>query len=102
MIDMNKKYTFNGKAGKILTTDASEPYSVIWMDIQGETITFTSNGFQYDDDASIKLIEVKPTRWINVYPPCVCGPYDSREVADGYAGGNRIACIEFKEGDGLE
>ena len=56
----------------------------------------------------------KPTRWVNVYPNYVCGPYVSREIADERAkddadiwhetqAGNteRIACVPFKDGDGI-
>lgn len=39
------------------------------------------------------------TVWVNIYPPIVgaCGSaYKTRELADQFAGRNRIACVEMK------
>ena len=100
MIDINKTYMFEDSEGQVLSTVAAKPYSVVWMSVEGIVWVFTSDGRRYAG-GTVKLIEVKPTRWINAYQKGVCGPYKSLEIANRYAGPNRIACIEFKEGDGL-
>lgn len=47
---------------------------------------------------------VKQKRWINIYPSCnSSSPYSTKEEADKWATGDRIACVEveFVEGQGL-
>jgi len=100
MISMNKKYTFDGQAMEILTISRPNvTYPVVAMNSNGALIVFTNDGFRATGS---QLIEVKPTRWINVYPSGQPhGPYDTKKIADGRAYRDRIACIEFKEGDGI-
>ncbi len=101
MIDMNKKYTFHGKSGKVVMVDRNSlSFPVLWVGYNGDICSFTSDG-RYTLSEEVKLIEVKPTRWINVYPNNLQGPYNSRELADVHAWLMRIACIEFTEGEGL-
>lgn len=103
MIDINKKYTFNGESGAVLTVTGSMiMYPVVWQAWTGNIYTFTAEGRRLNPCGPICLIEVKPTRWVNVYPSYVGGPYSSRVNADTYAGVSRIACIEFTEGDGID
>jgi len=98
MIDMNKKYAFEGEEGTVLTVTGSLPaFPVVWQSWTGSLKTFTCDG-RYEIGRGVKLIEVKPTRWINVYP---CGGYSSKEDADYNSAENRIACIEYTEGEGL-
>ena len=101
MIDITKTYTFDGESGTVLTT--TRPFAgfpVVWMNQEGVLRTFTSEG-RYSVCGLVKLREVRPTRWVNVYTHTVSGPYDSREIAHANAGSLRIACIEFSEGDGI-
>tara|TARA_R110002126_G_scaffold42101_1_gene121980 strand:+ start:5867 stop:6178 length:312 start_codon:yes stop_codon:yes gene_type:complete len=103
MIDMNKKYTFRGETGRVLAVDANRKgCPVMWLrDKDGAVYTFTNDG-RLVCNGMVALVEVKPTRWVNIYPYVCCGfPHDSREAADEYASTNRIACIEFKDGEGL-
>ena len=104
MISMDKKYIFRGQAMEILTISRpNENYPVAAMNVDtGCLSTFTNDGFKATARNSSQLIEVKPTRWINVYPSGQPhGPYDTKKIADGRAYRDRIACIEFKEGDGI-
>ena len=65
--------------------------------------TFTNDGFKSTARNSSQLIEVKPTKWINVYLDGTYSyPHNTKEEADRYAESSRIACIAFKEGDGLD
>ena len=101
MIDMNKKYTFDGMEGTVLTvTGTWKTYPVVWQDCTGTLLTFTSDGKRCTY-GELKLIEVKPSLWVNVYKHNIFGPYCCRVDADNDTGGDRIACVEFKEGEGL-
>ena len=101
MIDMDKKYTFKGMSGKVVMVDRKcSSFPVLWVRDDGDIWTFTSDGRRYVG-GTVRLIEVKPTRWVNVYPSYVGGPYDSRVMADENAGVTRIACVEVTEGDGI-
>ncbi len=104
MIDINKKYTFEGEEGKVLMTDRHhKEYPVVWVrDIDGLILTFTSEGWCSDGLTHTRLIEVKPTRWVNLYPNSEHANYHAtKEAADRAACSDRIACIEFKEGEGI-
>ena len=98
MIDMNKKYTYKGMPDRVLAVDVNnDEHPVIWVkNVNGGICIFTADG-RLHPSGPICLIEVKPTRWINVYP----GGYSSKEDADYGCAENRIACIEYTEGEGL-
>ena len=56
------------------------------------------------EESLTDLVNIPETLWVNVYDDCVCDPpYKTREEADKgvMTGKDRIACISFKEGDGL-
>lgn len=102
MIDMNKKYTFKGYSGRVLAVDVNnDDYPVIWVkDVTGGIYIFTADGRQHTY-GQICLLEAKPTRWINIYEERASPPMSSKKEADYLASEDRIACIEFKEGDGI-
>ena len=102
MIDMDKKYTFAGMEGTVLTvTGTVKTYPVVWQDCTGTILTFTSCGKRCIS-GELKLIEVKSSRWVNIYAHYTSGPYPSRGLADASVKFvNRIACVEVKEGEGL-
>ena len=104
MISMNKKYTFHGEEVEILTVSRpSKDFPVVVMARDGALICVTNDGFTYTSRDSSQLIEVKPTKWINVYLDGTYSyPHNTKEEADRYAESSRIACIAFKEGDGLD
>ena len=97
MIDIDKKYTFKGAEGTVLSVDRKHKnFPVVWMSDKGEVLFFTSAGHYLSNPN--RLIEVKPTYWVNVYPPA---RHFTREDADRAARRYRIACVEVKEGDGI-
>jgi len=104
MIDMNKKYTFAGETGSVVsTTRNNKAYAVVWIgDNDGGIYTFTSEG-RYSTDGAVGLIEVKPTHWVNIYRHIHSTTHHTKKDADDRAGGrtDRIACIEFTEGEGI-
>lgn len=105
IINMNKKYTFEGEEGEVLVTDRpDEHFPVVWMRNDGKIFSFTSKGLHFVRQSHPRLIEVKPTQWINVYLLDIKGPFDSRETADSDDACIRVirkACVEFKLGDGI-
>lgn len=109
MIDMSKKYTYFGSKARVICVDANGRYPVVALvdtDDGDVTRTFTLAGRESLHDGSPSLIEVNPSLWVNVCKHSTYGPFISRSVADwvaveGYGCEDRIACIEFKEGDGI-
>ena len=100
MIDINKEYTRKGRTGTVVMVDRNfSGYPVVWVGCNGDIYSFTKDGGDLLGGPS--LVEVKPTRWVNVYQKGVCGPYKSLELANRYAGPGRIACLEFEDGDGI-
>lgn len=108
MIDINKKYkTEDGKEVRIYSVAGGGKYPVhgsfrqdsgFWSDYWVSTC-WTDTGFQVEGIlTSSDLVEVKPTYWVNVYPPA---RHFTREDADRAARRYRIACVEVKEGDGI-
>ena len=102
MIDKSKTYLFDGETGRVLTTIRNNSiYPVVWETSEGLLKTLTIDG-RHITNGPIRLVEAKPTRWINVYPSCEPSVHHpTREQADRCACSDRIACIEFKEGAGL-
>lgn len=103
MIDINKKYTFNGCNGVLVTTTRNRKnFPVVWIgEDDGDINTFTSDGC-YSPSGVVALIEVKPTRWVNLYPDNPGNHYHAtKAIADEAACNTRIACIEVKDGDGI-
>ena len=102
MIDKSKEYTFDGETGRVLTTLRNDAgYPVVWEDSDGYLRTFTRDGRNYTN-GKIRLIEVKPTQWVNIYEDVL--KHDDKEAAEIAArhersGRVRIACLEFKEGE---
>ena len=101
-ISMDKQYTYEGKPFTLLTVDRPGDFPVVgYGGDDNDLYTFTSDG-RYLVNGRILLVEVKPTFWVNVYADHSRGSvYSSRERADRAAGEGRIACIQFKEGEGL-
>ena len=106
MISMDKKYTFNGEKMVILTVTRPKDniYPVIAVSLTGRIYTFTKDGSTGVADNFIapsgpKLIEVKPTKWVNLYQ--TARYYSTKDMADSCAGTGRIACLLFTEGDGI-
>ena len=97
MISMDKKYTFKGQHGRLLAIDRPGPRPVVWMKEDGTLFTFTEDGGSMLDKP-VRLQEVKPEKWVNVYPD---EEHESKERADKLAGTDRIACVKFTEGEGL-
>lgn len=111
MISLDKKYkTRSGYEVDLWTVDAksSPRYKVRGeINMQGEWHfgSWNIEGSALDSCTpdGMDLVEVKPTRWVNVYVGDGCRSYPSRETADAAAANyTRIACLEFEEGDGLE
>lgn len=102
MIDINKKYSFKGVEGTVLSIDRKhKDYPVVWMSDEGVVYYFTSDGNYSHGRKLDHLIEVHPTQWLNVYEHyAVIHP--SKEKAEEIALKDiRIACLEFKKGDGI-
>ena len=104
MIDMNKKYTYKGMPGRVLAVDVNnDEHPVIWVkNVNGGICIFTADG-RLHPSGPICLIEVKPTRWVNIYRHIHPTEHHTKKDADNRAWEktNRIACIEFTEGEGL-
>ena len=68
--------------------------------------TYKRNGVLYNDENSSANLRNVPQRgecWVNIYPDGIPRAHRTRELADKYAGPNRIACVrvEYEEGEGL-
>ena len=106
-ISMDKKYTYKGKEAIIITiTRPGSGFPVLAMyPVSGNLMSFTSEGFYSEHpDRFEGLVEVKPTRWINIYKGMSPTEHCTRVDADEFnanRGISRSACLEFKEGEGL-
>lgn len=68
----------------------------LYYDVDGKTAAYSH----------LDVVSLKPNKkkgWMNIYancdrllPYCAEGPFTSREVADRFAGNNRIDCIEVE------
>ena len=111
MIDITKNYkTKDGKEVRIYSVADGGEYPVhgaikqkggFWHGCWSCT-SWTDMGFRVEGTTtSSDLVEVKPTRWVNVYEDYAV-THPSREKADELAASDiRIACVEVKEGDGI-
>jgi hypothetical protein len=104
-ISMDKKYTYNGRPVEIITvTRGGNLYPVVIKTADFGFAVFTAEGCNLEG-GKVQLIEVKPTLWINIYPRGMGITRHLTKVdADSYPANDntsRIACIEFKEGDGV-
>ena len=101
-IDINKKYIYESQPVELLCVDAGGNYPVVAL-VGPERLTFTfmSDGREGVGDTEPSLIEVKPSRWVNVYSDNSTVCHATRERADLHEHSNRIACVEVKEGEGL-
>ena len=111
MIDINKKYkTKDGKGVRIYSVSGGGEYPVhgsvkqesgFWSGFWWCTGWTDTGSLLKSTTSPADLVEVKPTRWINVYEHYTV-IHPSKEEADEMALNDiRIACVEFKKGDGL-
>ena len=117
MIDPTKKYkTRLNREVRIYAVDGGGEYPVHGAILKPDGIwdsqCWEENGSwcSSSDDDIYDLIEVRPRIkrevWVNVYTHQLdCSAYYSREYADRYATGDRIACVKImidcEEGEGL-
>ena len=104
-ISMDKKYEYDGGPASLLCVDGCGKYPVVVLLDHGSTLTFLSDGRPYTG-GDVLLIEVKPSKWVNIYEKGYSAIHYSRASADEWAepqnsSRTRIACIEFKDGDGI-
>lgn len=116
-IEMGKQYkTRSGLPVRVLATDRKDrKYPVVALMTRNNTeyteLFREDGGWSWDSQEVHKydLIEVKPRikreYWVNVYRTFSSYPYNSKDTADAYALGDRIACvpiiIDCEEGEGL-
>ena len=111
-ISIDKQYrTRNGKEVRIYAVDGCGDYPIhgAVQNCQGwSCFSWPATGL-HESCENIDLIEIKPRIkrefWMNVYPDDWTQVYESKNVADEYATGTRIACvkvvIDCEEGEGL-
>jgi len=109
-------HTFMGRPVRILCTDFGHfKYPIIAAvrddyDRPWETLFyFTKDGFQPSNDVYLTNAPA-PKKvwkgWYNIYPGKItCGPYETKERANRFAGQDRTACLhierEYEDGEGL-
>lgn len=110
--------TRDGRKARIICSNAKQGrYPIVALvenrDMAEEIGSFTTDGKEWDFESKGKrdLINV-PERiereyWVNVYEDRQgIGFWDSKQLADDYAGDNRLACVKMKiscnVGEGLE
>lgn len=104
MTDLTKKVTTrDGKEVRIFTTEGrNEDHPVVgevFIDGEWSYECWTIEGkYSGNTNSKYHLINPPEEKWINVYPGKA---HATREEADEYAVKDRIACIKFKEGEGL-
>jgi hypothetical protein len=112
VIEATKQYrTRDGREVRIYAIDGNGLYpvhGVFSVDGVWRVRQWTESGkFGLMDEHKWDLIEVPPERWLNVWDSSVA--FGSREEADRngsvtaecLTGVRRIACLKFREGDGL-
>ena len=116
-ISMDKKYrTRDGREVRIYAVDGcgKHPVHGAYLTEDGwKGYNWAADGLAYPpwyvEGNNRDLIEVKPRihreYWMNVYPNDWAQVYESKNVADEYSTGARIACvkvvIDCEEGEGL-
>lgn len=108
MIDFNKRIqTRDGREVRILCTDGPVfGYPVVGI-VGANIQTWTETGAftRYPGESTLDLINTPQTFFVNVYMKSRLGNFtviwDDKDLADEKAGSDRLACLEFKEGDGL-
>ena len=102
-----------GRPVRIYATDGGGGYPIhgaiqigeSWISRSWSKDGLQCEGMQNDVDLIVKPRTIELDLWINVYPDGAFSAFTAREVADGFAGSNRIACISLKrtvtEGEGL-
>lgn len=107
MISLDKEYTYQGEKVTVITVTRDHPNYpvVVLVGDDADVMTLTENGdFSTAVGIGDRLIEVAPTQWVNIYGENSVCSHPTRERADEASrGGSRIrlACIEFKNGDGI-
>ena len=105
-IEVGKRYRSGNHEGRVIAVDRNHPdYPIIFLTDLGHTLFFTKEGHYGSIPRGYDLQEIPKSIWLNVYKDSVFR-HSTKESADRYATDNtinkRIACIEVKEGDGLE
>lgn len=106
--------TRDGRKARIICTDYADDSNgktiIAWTELiekPGASFSYHEDGRvgHYGDPHPCDLINIPEKRWVNVFEEYLSGPHRNRNLADIHAADvpdNRIACIEFTEGDGLE
>ena len=106
------KQTRDERRVRIICTDGPSPRFPVIGVVEGNSYTTTwdvSGNHRLDGSTEFDLVDIPQTKFINVYEPHRIGSsnlasvliLDTRAAADDIRGENRIACLEFKVGDGL-
>lgn len=104
MIDFAKPVqTRDEQDVRILCMDGPNPdFPVVgFIDDDTKTYSWAADGVYDGGNAEwLDLVNFKPPKFVNVYS---IGAHNSRDDADAacLVGQTRIACLEFKDGDGL-
>jgi hypothetical protein len=118
---MYKKFDLEAaKNGAPVITGTECPVRIICFDRKGdypivaligvrecEIDTFRADGRKYDDEKSdidLRMAPIKKKGWINIYPhfnnkfvaSCSDTVYESKEIADSFSDGERIARVEIE------
>jgi len=93
---------------RILCVEPESDYPLIgyYDNDQGHRIhtAWAWDGRNYDmHGAQIENVTERDECWVNIYPAGTPAAHSTRELADKYAGHDRIACVrvEYEEGEGL-
>ena len=106
--------TRDGKKVTLYCVDApgEEPIHGRFEGSDGPTSWFKGGKYFCMGENNLDLIQPPPAPkpfkrkfWVNIYPDCAVGAYDTKELANAWAEPARIACVrvvvEGHEGNGL-
>lgn len=107
--------TKDGRKVRLLCNDAGSGYSIVGLlGEDKQPFLFARDGSHLrDSESTMDLFtpskRIKRSYWVNVYgisSASVSRLYKTKNIADGYAGSARLACVEVKieceEGEGLD
>lgn len=104
MIDFKKQYQTRDGNKVVLWPRLRQGHrnpvvGVVMVEGEEYIASWDLDGREFSGDSHCDLVEVRPKRYVNVYAPEL---YETRAEADKVACNGRVACLEFREGDGLE
>lgn len=108
-INLTKQYTTrDGKQVKLYEILDGRVFGLFKFQGKWTAAEWTMEG-RYWTLRELDLVEVKPAYWVNLYKGRTSSWHESRDNADAFFTGlnaaaqqDRIACLHFTEGDGLD